>query len=102
MKTHVKALVVGGGAVGTSIAYHLARGQPFKGHIAGLGRGGIDHVFVHPRLRLRHAQVADHGETGIEPRFGLERFVEIDRVFVDMGRGKAHVEQRQQPRRVPG
>jgi len=25
MKTHVKALVVGGGAVGTSIAYHLAR-----------------------------------------------------------------------------
>ena len=24
MKTHVKALVVGGGAVGTSIAYHLA------------------------------------------------------------------------------
>ncbi|MFC4667840.1 FAD-dependent oxidoreductase [Seohaeicola nanhaiensis] len=26
MKSHVKALVVGGGAVGTSIAYHLARG----------------------------------------------------------------------------
>jgi dimethylglycine dehydrogenase len=25
MKTHVKALVVGGGAVGTAIAYHLAR-----------------------------------------------------------------------------
>ena len=25
MKTHVRALVVGGGAVGTSIAYHLAR-----------------------------------------------------------------------------
>jgi len=25
MKTHVKALIVGGGAVGTSIAYHLAR-----------------------------------------------------------------------------
>ena len=25
MKTQVKALVVGGGAVGTSIAYHLAR-----------------------------------------------------------------------------
>lgn len=25
MKTHVKALVVGGGAIGTSIAYHLAR-----------------------------------------------------------------------------
>ncbi|MCB1343350.1 MAG: FAD-binding oxidoreductase, partial [Pseudooceanicola sp.] len=26
MKSHVKALVVGGGAVGTGIAYHLARG----------------------------------------------------------------------------
>ena len=25
MKTHVKALIVGGGAIGTSIAYHLAR-----------------------------------------------------------------------------
>ena len=25
MKTHVKALVVGGGAVGISIAYHLAK-----------------------------------------------------------------------------
>ena len=25
MQTHVKALVVGGGAVGTSIAYHLAK-----------------------------------------------------------------------------
>ena len=25
MKTQVKALVVGGGAVGTSIAYHLAK-----------------------------------------------------------------------------
>ena len=25
MKTHVKALVVGGGAVGTSIAYHLQK-----------------------------------------------------------------------------
>ena len=25
MKSHVKALVVGGGAVGTSIAYHLAK-----------------------------------------------------------------------------
>ena len=25
MKTHVKALVVGGGAVGTGIAYHLAK-----------------------------------------------------------------------------
>ena len=26
MKTHVKAVIVGGGAVGTSIAYHLAKG----------------------------------------------------------------------------
>ena len=25
MKTHVKALIVGGGAIGTSIAYHLAK-----------------------------------------------------------------------------
>ena len=75
--------------------------HPFKRHIAGFRRGRIDHVFIHPRLGLGHAQVANHGKASVQPGLGLERFIKIDRVFVDMGRGKRHVEQRQQPGGVP-
>ena len=75
--------------------------HPFIGHAAGLGRGGIDHVFVHPRLCLRHPQVADDGKARVQAGFGLQRLVELDRIFVDMGGRKGHVEQRQQPRRMP-
>ena len=66
----------------------IAGGQPFKRHIAGFRRGRIDHVFVHPGAGLRHAQIAHHREPGVQPRLSLKRFIEIDRVFVDMGRGK--------------
>ncbi len=37
MKTHVRALVVGGGAVGTGIAYHLAKAG-WDNHAGGAGR----------------------------------------------------------------
>ena len=37
MQTHVKALVVGGGAVGTSIAYHLAKAGVEGCHAFGAG-----------------------------------------------------------------
>ena len=76
--------------------------HPFKRHIAGFRRGRIDHVFVHPRLGLGHAQIADHGKTGVQPGLGLERFIEIDRIFVDMRGRKGHVEQRQQASGMPG
>ena len=62
---------------------------------------GIEHVFIHAFLTLRHAQVADHGKTGVEAGFRLEPFVEIHRVFVDMGGGVGHVEQGQKARRMP-
>ena len=80
----------------------LVGGQPLIRHLAGFGGRGIEHVFIHPRIGLRHAQVADHGEARVEAGFRLQRFVEIDRVFVDMGGGEAHVEERQEARRVPG
>ena len=67
-----------------------------------LGGGGIQHVFVHPRIRLRHAQVAAAGKAGVQPRLGLEARIELDRVIVDMAGRIAHVEQGQQTRRVPG
>ncbi len=56
MKTNVKALVVGGGAVGTSIAYHLAaagwddvmlleRDELTSG--SNMARGGLAALFQH-------------------------------------------------------
>ena len=80
----------------------LPRGQPLEGHAAGLGGGGVEAVLVHPRLGLGHAQVAHHAEARVEPRLPLQGLVEADRVVVDVGRGVAHVEVGQQPRRVPG
>jgi hypothetical protein len=63
---------------------------------------GIQHVFVHAFLTLRHPQVADHRESCVQAGLGLEPLVEIHRVFVDMGGRKAHVEQGQQTCGVPG
>ena len=56
MKTHVKALVVGGGAVGNGIAYHLAKAGWDAMH---KGRrvkvvGGVNKLFAFaPRLAPR-------------------------------------------------
>jgi hypothetical protein len=80
----------------------LAGGHPLERHVTGLGRGGVEHVFVHPRGGLRHPQVAHHRKARVQPRLGLQRLVEIDRILVDMGRGIRHVEQWQQARRMPG
>ena len=80
----------------------LLRRQPLIGDIAGLGCGRIEHVFVHTLLRLRHAQVAHHGEACVQAGFFLKLFVEIDGVLVDVGCRIGHVEQRQQTGCVPG
>jgi dimethylglycine dehydrogenase len=86
MKTHVKALVVGGGAVGTSIAYHLAKGGLGRRDAAGarradlrldLARGGLLPLFQHvlrddpyPRLFgqvLQDARGRDRAERRLSP-----------------------------------
>ena len=71
-------------------------------NIGSFGHRRIKHVFVHALLMLRHPQVAHDIEAGVQAGFRLQPLVEIDRVFVDMGGRIAHVEQRQEPRRVPG
>ena len=81
---------------------YLGRRHPFMWNATGLGGRRIEHVFVHPVLRLRHAQVADNLEAGIESGFLLKRLVEPDRIVVDMRRGIAHVEIWQESCRVPG
>ena len=72
--------------------FDLFRCQPFVGDVTSLGSGRIKHVFIHTLLRLGHAQVADHGKARVQTGFFLKRLVEIDRVFVDMGRRIGHVE----------
>ena len=67
-----------------------------------IGGRGIEHVFVHTLLRLGHAQVAHHRKACIQPGFSLQRFVEINRILVDMAGGVTHVEQRQKAGGVPG
>ena len=76
--------------------------EPFVFHAASLGSGGIEHIFVHTLLRLRHAQVANHGEACVQAGFFFQCLVEIDRILVNMGGRIAHVEKRQQTSGVPG
>ncbi len=76
--------------------------HPLVGNVDVLRRGGVEHVFVHPRLALRHPQVADDREAGVQPRLLLQRLVEPDGVVMDVRRRVAHVEVGQQARGVPG
>ena len=80
----------------------LLRGQPLEGDADGLGGRGVELELVHPRPGLRHAQVADDREAGVEAGLGLERLVELHRVVVDVAGRVAHVEERQQAGGVPG
>ena len=50
MKTHVKACVVGGGAVGTGIAYHLAKA------------GWQDVVLLECRIRMENEVFNESGQ----------------------------------------
>ena len=81
--------------------FDLVRGEEFVVNVCGFRNRRIEHVFVHALLGLRHTQVAADREASVQARFRLKRFVEIDRVFVDVGRRKGHVEQRQKTGSVP-
>ena len=80
----------------------LIRGEPFIRHATGLRGRGIEHILIHPRIGLRHPQIAHHGKTRVQPGLSLQGLIKLDRVLMDMSRRKRHVEQRQQPRRMPG
>ncbi len=47
----------------------LVWGHPLIGHATGFCRCGIDHIFVHAFLRLRHTQVAHDRKPGVQPGF---------------------------------
>ena len=81
--------------------FDLCRAQPFIWNTASFRCGRIDHIFVHPRLRLGHAQVSNYGEPGVQSGFRLKRFVKFDRILMNMGCRERHIEQRQKTRRMP-
>mmetsp|Transcript_22828 Transcript_22828/g.38000 ORF Transcript_22828/g.38000 Transcript_22828/m.38000 type:complete len:667 (+) Transcript_22828:1126-3126(+) len=84
------------------LGLNLIRGHKLIRHAAGLGRRGIEHIFVHACIRLGHTQVAHHGKTGIQSGFLLKGFIKLDGIVVNVGGRIRHVEIGQQPRRMPG
>ena len=81
---------------------YLLRGEKLIGDAHGLGRRGIEHVFIHAVLALGHAQVTNNVEARVQAGFRFEPFVELHRIVVDMRCCIAHVEERQQSGRMPG
>ena len=82
---------------------HLLGGQQLDLDAADrLRDAGIVAVLVEPVGGAGEADVGHRPETDRLPRLGLERAVEVDRIFVDLTDRVAHVEQRQQAGRVPG
>ena len=80
----------------------LVRRQELHPDADRLGDAGVLVVLVHPVAVQREPDVAHLPEPDVLPGLGLQRPVERHRVLVDLANGVAHVEQRQEPRRVPG
>ena len=80
----------------------VGRSQEFDLDTDGLGHAGILMIFVHAVAVHGQANIADLAEAHRLSRFRLQPLIELDRVFVDLPNRIAHIEQRQQSRRVPG
>ena len=81
---------------------NLARGQELDADPDGAGDPGVEPVLVHAVAVRREADVADRAEADVLPRLALELGVQAHRVLVDLPDAVAHVEEGQEPRRVPG
>ena len=81
---------------------HLARGQELDPDPDGARDPGVEAVLVHSVAARREADVPDRPEPHFLPRLALELRVQAHRVLVDLPHAVAHVEQGQEPRRVPG
>ena len=80
----------------------LLGGQEVDVHSDGAGHPRVLAVLVHPVAVHREADVADEPQAHVLPGLLLQGAVQLHRVLVDLADGVAHVEQGQQPRRVPG
>ena len=71
-------------------------------HADGVGRAAVLLILVHALAAGRQAQVAGHVKAHVLAGLGRQPLVQIDRVLVQLADRVTHVEQRQEPRRVPG
>ena len=86
--------------------------RPFCRDLAGLHPGHVDpdrlcdahivFVLVGAVGLARQAHIRDDAEADILAGLLLKRLVEAHRVFVNLAHRVAHVEERQEPRRMPG
>ena len=77
-------------------------GQHVAFHADGVGGAAVPVVLVHPLFVHGQTQVAGVVEAHRLPGFVLEGAVQLDRILVQLADRIGHVEQRQQPRSVPG
>lgn len=81
--------------------FHLRRRQLVHLDADRLGHPGIIHELVPAILRPREADIRYLPEPDRLARFRLQRLVECHRIFMNLPDRVAHIEQRQQSRRVP-
>ena len=80
----------------------LVGADQLEGDADGVRRAAVVAVFVHPLLVGGEPEVAGAVEAHRLPGFRLQLLIEVDRVLVQLADAVAHVEERQQPGRVPG
>ncbi len=73
-----------------------------EGHTDRIGSAAVLEVLVHALATGRQAQVSRDMKTDVLVRLGGEALVQIHGVLVQLPDRVAHVEQRQEPRGVPG
>ena len=80
---------------------HFGGADDLERHADGVGRAAVLVVLVHAVAARREAQVAGDVKAHFLPGLRRQALVEVDRVLVQLADRVAHVEQRQQPGRVP-
>ena len=79
----------------------LFRRQEFHVDADGFCDAGIIKILIHPVLRHCQTDIGDLREADIEAGLRFQRAVEINRIFVKLADGIAHVEERQETCRMP-
>ena len=80
----------------------LVGADDLEGHADGVGGAAVLLILVHALAAGGEAQVAGDVEADVLAGLGRQALVQVDRIFVQLPDRVAHVEQRQQSRRVPG
>jgi hypothetical protein len=82
--------------------YHLLGADDLKRHADRVGGAAVFLILVHAIAAGREPQVSGDVETHVLPGLLGQALVEIHGVLVQLPDRVAHIEERQEPRRVPG